>query len=51
MLFATLYADIRPATPRAYAVAQMRKKPVRRDTVVSVDIMAVERAIDGLLMA
>ncbi len=51
MLFATLYADMRPVAPSANAVAQMRRKPVMRDSMVSVDIIAVERAMDGLLMA
>ena len=51
MLFATLYADMRPVAPSANAVAQMRRKPVTRDSMVSVDIIAVERAMDGLLMA
>jgi hypothetical protein len=29
----------------------MRTKPVARDSVVAVDIVTVERAIEGLLMA
>jgi hypothetical protein len=29
----------------------MRANPVTRDNAVAVDIMAVERAIDGVLMA
>ena len=35
----------------ANAVAHMRTKPVTRDSVVAVDIVTVERAIEGLLMA
>jgi len=49
-LLATLFADIRPVAPSAKAVAQMRRKPVMRDAMVSDDIIAVERAMDGLLM-
>jgi hypothetical protein len=51
MLFATLYADMRPVAPRAYAVAHMRRKPLTRDSVVAVDIIAAERAMEGLLIA
>ena len=51
MLFATLYADIRPVAPSAKAVAHMRRKPLTRDSVVAVDIIAVDRAMEGLLMA
>jgi hypothetical protein len=36
--------------PSAYAVAQMRRKPVTRETVVAADIIAVDRTMDGLLM-
>ena len=39
-----------PVAPSAYAVAHMRRKPVTRDSIVAVDIIAVERAIEGLLM-
>jgi len=41
---------MRPLAPSANAVAHMRRKPVTRDRVVAVDMVAVERAIDGLLM-
>ena len=51
MLLATLYADMSPVAPSAYAVAHMRRNPVTRDSVVAVDIRAVERAMEGLLMA
>ena len=29
----------------------MRRKPLTRDSVVAVDIIAVDRAMEGLLMA
>ena len=41
---------MRPLAPSANAVAHMRRKPVTRDRVVAVDMVAVERAMDGLLM-
>lgn len=35
-------------TPSATAIAHVRTKPVTRDTAVATDIVAVERAMDGL---
>jgi hypothetical protein len=37
-------------TPRAKAIAHVRRNPVRRETSVETDIDAVERAMDGLAM-
>ena len=37
-------------TPSATAIAQVRTKPVMRDTSVETDMVAVERAIDGAAM-
>ena len=51
MLFATKYGDASGVSASANPVAHMRAKPVTRDSVVAVDIVTVERAIEGLLMA
>jgi hypothetical protein len=48
MLFATLYDDEMMVTPSAYAMAQARMKPVTREIAVEIDIVAVDRATDGV---
>jgi hypothetical protein len=50
MLLATLYADISPVAPSAYAVAHIRTKPVIREIAVAADMIALERATDGVEM-
>lgn len=55
MLLAIVYADAigtLPAaateTPRATAIDHVRAKPVSRERIVPTDMMAVERATDGV---
>jgi hypothetical protein len=47
MLLATLYDADRAVTPSATAIAHVRTNPVIRDAAVEIDMIAVERAIEG----